>query len=126
MRQSESGRRSRAPTSSGNLERQPRAATGPKLTAPFYGSAPWKALISSIIAERGRLCEARDCRTIDRGASGRIYGDHVRELKDGGAPLDASNVQLLCASCHRSKTLLVAKKRKAKPFKEWNGWRGLV
>ncbi len=95
-----------------------------KLTAPFYGSSAWKALLRSIIAERGRQCEARDCRTVDRGASGKIYGDHVRELRDGGAPLDRGNVMLLCASCHRSKTLRTAKQRNAKPFEEWNGWRG--
>ena len=105
---------------------QGRVTTGPKLTAPFYGSREWKALIRSIISERGRRCEARDCRSADRGASGRIYGDHIRELRDGGSPLDAGNVQLLCASCHRRKTLLVAKQRNAKPFEQWNGWRGIV
>lgn len=34
----------------------------------------------------------------------RLFGDHVTELKDGGAAFDPSNVQILCGSCHRIKT----------------------
>lgn len=103
-----------------------RSAARQKLTLAFYGSSAWKALLRSIIAERGRRCEARDCPTVNRGAGGRIYGDHVRELRDGGAPLDPGNVMLLCASCHRWKTLAAARQRNARPFEQWNGWRGIV
>jgi 5-methylcytosine-specific restriction protein A len=94
-----------------------------KSCAPFYGSRAWKALVARIVAERGRLCEAKDCATQARGRGQRIYGDHVRELRDGGAALDPTNVMLLCASCHRRKTLLAAKQRAATPFVEWRGWR---
>jgi 5-methylcytosine-specific restriction protein A len=90
---------------------------------PFYGSRPWKALVARIIAERGRLCEASDCSTVNRGAGRRIYGDHIRELRDGGPALDPANVMLLCASCHRRKTLLAAKQRAEPQFLEWSGWR---
>jgi 5-methylcytosine-specific restriction protein A len=96
-----------------------------KTRLPFYGSHAWQSLVRSIIAERGRHCEALDCRSPDRGAGGRIYGDHIRELRDGGAPLDRDNIMLLCASCHRSKTLRVASQRNAKPFDDWSGWRGI-
>ena len=54
------------------------------------------------IAARGRRCE--EC---DR-AQCRIYGDHIRELKDGGAPLDPANVLLRCRSCHTLKPTLRA------------------
>jgi 5-methylcytosine-specific restriction endonuclease McrA len=34
----------------------------------------------------------------------RLYADHIVERKDGGAVLDPSNGQALCASCHALKT----------------------
>jgi 5-methylcytosine-specific restriction endonuclease McrA len=60
-------------------------------------SAEWRALVRSIIAKRGRRCER--C-----GSSKRIFGDHIEELRDGGAALDPANVELLCGSCHTAKT----------------------
>ena len=75
-----------------------------KPTHPFYGSAEWKALIRQIIAARGRRCQDPHCRTPYRGEGGKVYGDHIVELADGGAPLDESNVLLRCASCHGRKT----------------------
>lgn len=75
-----------------------RVAPAPKVVTPFYRSPEWRALMASIIAERGRRCE--DC-----GRTGcRIFGDHVIELSDGGAALDRRNVRLRCGSCHTAKT----------------------
>lgn len=69
-----------------------------KRALPFYLTAEWKALVTRLIKLRGRSCQ--DC-----GAKGgRIYADHVVELKDGGAALDPMNVRLLCAPCHGRKT----------------------
>jgi 5-methylcytosine-specific restriction protein A len=73
-----------------------------KRAAPFYLSPQWRALLASILKQRGRSCEAVDC--LDPRASGVRYGDHIRELSDGGAPLDADNIQVLCARCHGKKT----------------------
>lgn len=74
------------------------AAPPPKVVEPFYTSAPWLNLMASIKRERGARCQ--DC-----GRSGvRIFGDHIIELKDGGAALDRRNVRLLCGSCHTRKT----------------------
>lgn len=69
-----------------------------KKAEPFYLSAPWRKLMAQIIAERGRRCE--DCGRTNT----RIFGDHVHELKDGGAQLDKRNVRLRCGSCHTRKT----------------------
>lgn len=69
----------------------------PKQAERFYTSAPWRALVASIKRERGAFCQR--C-----GAGGRIIGDHVIERKDGGADLDAANVELLCTPCHARKT----------------------
>ncbi|MBY0422211.1 MAG: HNH endonuclease [Parvularculaceae bacterium] len=63
----------------------------------LYASAEWRRLAAKLKAERGGAC-AR-C-----GSSDRVVADHVREVKDGGAALDAANLQLLCHACHQSKT----------------------
>jgi 5-methylcytosine-specific restriction protein A len=88
-----------------------RLAPGPKVAAPAYQSREWKALIAAIIRERGRYCEDPRCTTPNRAAGQRVYGDHVIELQDGGALLDPSNIQLLCAPCHGRKTAAERDKR---------------
>jgi 5-methylcytosine-specific restriction enzyme A len=81
-----------------------------KKAAPLYDEPAWRALVRSLIATRGSRCEA--C-----GITGkRIYGDHVVEIADGGAPMDPSNVQLVCPSCHGKKT---AAARAARAARVW-------
>lgn len=70
-----------------------------KVAAPFYGSSEWKALREAVVAERGAQCENPRCRR-----RGFVYLDHRVEIRDGGAPLDRSNLQLLCSPCHGAKT----------------------
>lgn len=69
-----------------------------KKTDSFYGSSEWQQLRKAVVAERGRICE--EC-----GAQpDRLYVDHRTELRDGGEPLERSNLQVLCSSCHVRKT----------------------
>jgi 5-methylcytosine-specific restriction endonuclease McrA len=71
----------------------------PKTADGFYLTPEWRDLMKRIIAKRGRRCE--EC-----GRTGtRIFGDHIVEIKDGGAMLDEINVKCLCGSCHTTKTL---------------------
>ncbi|MGG7524117.1 HNH endonuclease [bacterium BS0013] len=60
----------------------------------FYQSNEWRSLRDAVIRERGRCCQ----RCGKEG--GRVYVDHIQELRDGGAGLDRSNLQILCSSCH--------------------------
>ncbi|MGH1588648.1 HNH endonuclease [Methylobacterium phyllosphaerae] len=70
----------------------------PKVPDSFYGSPEWRALRAAVLAERGPRCEK--C-----GAEGRrLTLDHKHELRDGGAPLDRSNLMLMCSPCHVAKT----------------------
>ena len=79
------------------------AKPAPKRADPFYLSTEWRALVAEIIRERGARCEDPCCRY--PGHTGmRVFGDHIVELKDGGAPLDKTNVMLRCGSCHTRKT----------------------
>jgi 5-methylcytosine-specific restriction enzyme A len=74
-----------------------------KVAAPFYLSTEWRALMKRLIAERGRACQDPRCKAPHRRGI-RVFGDHIVELQDGGAPLDPDNVLLRCGSCHTRKT----------------------
>lgn len=76
----------------------------PKVASSIYQSKEWRELIVHIKRMRGSFCQI--C-----GSSHRVIGDHVQELRDGGAPLDEGNVELLCQACHNTKT---AKSRAAR------------
>ena len=70
----------------------------PKRADSFYTSPEWRTLMTVIRTKRPACCEK--C-----GRTGtRLFGDHIKEIKDGGARLDERNIQLLCGSCHTSKT----------------------
>jgi 5-methylcytosine-specific restriction protein A len=96
-----------------NLDtRAARPAT--KVAAPFYLAPRWRALIAAIIKRRGRRCEDPLCKTPSRTGI-RIFGDHVVELQDGGAPFDEANILLRCGSCHTRKTASERARRQATP-----------
>jgi hypothetical protein len=101
---------SRVPPAAARLSRRP------KISDQFYSSPEWRALVGHLIATRGRRCEDPNCATPYRGADQKIYGDHVIELRDGGAPLDAGNVMLRCAPCHGRKTADEARRRMARKW----------
>jgi 5-methylcytosine-specific restriction protein A len=79
-----------------------------KKAAPFYLTPEWRALMDAIIVERfgsraNARCQDPECKQPQR-RGGRIFGDHVREVKDGGALLDKRNILCVCGSCHTRKT----------------------
>jgi 5-methylcytosine-specific restriction protein A len=76
----------------------------PKRADPVYLSPEWRTFIAKLIKARGRVCEHPQCRTPNRGAGQRIFGDHTKELVDGGGLLDPDNVMLMCSPCHGIKT----------------------
>lgn len=45
------------------------------------------------------------------GASRLMHLDHITPLSEGGARLDAGNVQWLCQSCHNAKTAADGQRR---------------
>jgi 5-methylcytosine-specific restriction enzyme A len=75
-----------------------------KTVDPFYTSAPWRALMDGIIRQRGHRCQDAEHDPTRPRSGIRIFGDHIRELKDGGAPLDPNNILLRCGACHTRKT----------------------
>ena len=88
----------------------------PEKTADaFYNSPEWRALKAEIIAERGLRCEDPQCERTTPPS--RVFGDHIIELKDGGAPLDKRNVLLRCGACHTRKTAEARAERTARLFR---------
>jgi len=81
------------------------AARSAKVTLDFYGSAAWKAIRVVVQREAKRTCES--CGKTDT----RIYVDHRIEMRDGGAPLERSNLQALCGVCHARKSAREREKR---------------
>jgi 5-methylcytosine-specific restriction endonuclease McrA len=86
------------------------AALPPKIAEPFYSSPAWIALRDRVRREAGGRCQVPGCGRIERG----MIVDHIVELKDGGAPLDRSNVWLMCRSHHNRKTVTERAKRTAR------------
>ncbi len=84
----------------------------PKQRAPIYGTPEHVAWSKHVIMRAHKQCQK--C-----GAThGRMYADHIKELRDGGKALDPSNGQCLCASCHTAKTMVERAKR---ALHEWKG-----
>ena len=87
----------------------------PKVAEGFYSSTEWRGLVADIKRERGNRCERAGCPT----PTHRIIADHIVERKDGGADLDASNVELLCFTHHQQKT--AAARAARAPGRTWGG-----
>lgn len=82
-----------------------------KRVDPFYVSTEWRALMDAIKRQRGNRCEDPEHRPEHPRSGVRIYGDHVKERKDGGAPLDPRNIMLKCPPCHQRKTAVERARR---------------
>jgi hypothetical protein len=86
-----------------------------KRADPFYLSAEWRSLMAEITRERGRRCEDPDHDPLSPREGVRVFGDHIQELRDGGAPLDKRNIMLRCGACHGRKTAAARSRRLAGP-----------
>ena len=84
----------------------------PKQRASIYGTPEHVAWARAVKARAHNQCQ--HCGT----SNGRMYADHIKEVNDGGALLDPMNGQLLCSSCHQSKTLVERAKR---ALHQWKG-----
>ena len=73
-------------------------------TQPFYSSPAWKSCRAAYIKSVGGLCER--CRKAGRITAGEEVHHKVRltpaNVNDPRVALAWSNLELLCAECHRS------------------------
>lgn len=76
----------------------------PKAADPLYHSDPYKVWRGEVIARAGGRCEAVEDGTPCGRRERRMFADHIKEVRDGGARFDPANGQCLCGSHHTSKT----------------------
>ncbi|OPY83438.1 MAG: HNH endonuclease [Syntrophus sp. PtaU1.Bin005] len=94
------------PGSSYCREHQPAAPV--KETDPFYLSVAWRRFRTWYLGQHP-LCE--ECERRGRMTPAAMV-DHIKEIKDGGARLDESNVMAMCWKCHGIKTATEKNRRK--------------
>lgn len=82
--------------------------------AKFYHSTRWRKLRDWFIKTHP-LCET--CLKNGR-VEPAVVVDHIMEIADGGARLDAGNLQALCIACHNQKTFEEKIKRNEKKLEK--------
>lgn len=85
----------------------------PKRADPELLSSAHRAWRAEVLRRAGYRCEwidgGRRCER--RAPEHRLFADHIRERRDGGAALDPANGQALCGSHHTEKTAIQRAKR---------------
>src|SRR6266516_4145005 len=76
------------------------ARLAPKEAAPHYFSPEHRAWREAVVKRAGGRCQWPGCGRAER----RMFADHIKELRDGGASLDLANGQCLCGGHHTLKT----------------------
>ena len=75
-----------------------------KRALPIYSTSEYRVWRAEVIRRSGGQCQD-PTHDLNRARSGKLYADHVQELRDGGAPIDPRNGLARCASCHERKTI---------------------
>lgn len=81
-----------------------------KRVDPFYQSAEWIRVRDFVIDRDKGVCYVRGCGEIE----GRIFVDHIVEIKDGGDRLNPKNLGCMCAKHHVKKTHEKKRERQAR------------
>ena len=92
-------------------------APEPKAVDPFYLSPEYQRWRAAVVVRAGGQCEAVEGgrRCAKAQPHHRMFADHIRERRDGGADLDPSNGQCLCGRHHTLKTTAARASRMATP-----------
>ncbi len=86
----------------------------PKAAAPVYQSAAYLAWRDAVVRRAGGRCEAIDAgqRCPKASPRHRVFADHKREVRDGGAVYDVDNGECLCGAHHTRKTAVARASRR--------------
>lgn len=86
----------------------------PKVADELYTSSEYRIWREEVMRRGGWRCCVSGC---GRGRlDGRLYADHIVEVKDGGERFDPANGQVMCASCHVKKGAVERRKRMQSVF----------
>lgn len=89
------------------------ARPAPKVADPYYLTPEHRAWAAEGARLAGGRCQDPNCATRGR-THGRLFADHIIELKDGGAPLAPENRMMRCGACHARKTAAARAARMAR------------
>jgi 5-methylcytosine-specific restriction protein A len=97
-----------------------------RLGTRFYLTPEWRALMDAIIVERfgssaNARCEDPEC-TQPHRCGIRIFGGHIREVKDDLALFDKRNILCRCSPCHKRAQNRVYARRCRNLAKERKRW----
>jgi hypothetical protein len=87
-----------------------------KKAASIYQTPEFKAWRAAVVERAGGRCEAinPDGKRCWKAAPyHRMFADHRREIRDGGAPFDVENGQCLCGAHHTAKTMEARAQRRS-------------
>lgn len=78
----------------------------PKAVDPYYLTDEHRAWREQVIRNANDRCQwiENGVRCSKAAPKHRMFADHVRERRDGGAPFDPANGQCLCGRHHSLKT----------------------
>ncbi len=76
---------------------------------PFYHAPEWQQLAKARDRAVAYRCEG--CAADFSAEPFKLKADHIVAIKDGGAKLDPSNVQVLCPACDNRKRALEIRER---------------
>lgn len=85
----------------------------PKRADLIYHSEEHKRWREQVLLSAGFRCQwiENGSRCTRAAPQHRLFADHIKELRDGGAPFDAVNGQCLCGAHHTRKTVQARAKR---------------
>ena len=78
-----------------------------KRADPNYHSEEHKRWRKQVLVTAGFRCQwiENGSRCTTNAPQHRLFADHIKELRDGGAPFDPGNGQCLCGAHHTRKTV---------------------
>jgi 5-methylcytosine-specific restriction protein A len=85
----------------------------PKVVDPYYLTEEHRAWREQVVRNAGYRCQwVENGRRCTKAAPlHRMFADHVKERRDGGAALDPANGQCLCGRHHSIKTAMLRGRR---------------
>lgn len=84
-----------------------------KTVDPHYQTQGHRHWAEAVIRRADGRCEDPDHDPRRPRTGIRLFADHIKELRDGGAPFDPTNGMCRCGSCHARKTIAARARRHA-------------
>jgi len=92
-----------------------RIKPAPKQKDAIYNDPRYLKWRTQVLHRAGGRCQGPEC-AVPGGRTGKLYPDHITEIRDGGAEFDLANGWALCPPCHGRKTAAARAKRATESY----------